>query len=38
MITCQADKTDIESRFKEKNEIAEDLPEDDKNSLAEKAA
>ena len=38
MITCQADKTDIENRFKEKNEIAEDLPEEEKSNLAEKAA
>lgn len=36
MITCQADKADIESRFKEKNEIADDLPEEEKNNLNEK--
>ena len=36
MITCQADKADIESRFKEKNEIADELPDDEKNNLAEK--
>ena len=36
MITCHADKSFIESRFKEKNEMTDDLPDDEKNNLAEK--
>lgn len=38
MINCTADAKEIEKRFKEKNEIAEDLGEDDQNMLKEKAA
>ena len=38
MITCAADKADIESRYKAANDIAEDLPEEEKNNLNEKRA
>lgn len=38
MITCSADKAEIESRYKAANEIADDLPEEDKNNLNEKRA
>lgn len=38
MITCSAAASDIENRYKEKNEIAEDLPEEEKTNLAEKGA
>lgn len=37
MITAYADKAVIEARFKEKNEIADELPEEEKNNIAEKA-
>lgn len=36
MITCLSDAKEIESRFKEKNEIADDLGEEDANNLREK--
>ena len=38
MIICSADKSEIENRFKEKNEIADDIPEEEKTNLAEKGA
>jgi len=38
MITCTAAASEIEARYKEKNEIADELPEEEKNSLAEKGA
>ena len=37
IIATSAAASDIENRFKEKNEIADDLPEEEKTSLAEKA-
>lgn len=38
IITCTADAKEIEQRYKDKNEIAEDLGEEDAAALKEKAA
>lgn len=38
IITCKAEDKEIENRYKEKNEIAEDLGEEDQNMLKEKSA
>ena len=37
IIECHADQKEIENRYKEKNEITEDLGEEDANALKEKA-
>ena len=38
MISCAADKAEIENRYKAANEIADELPEEEKNNLNDKRA